>query len=50
LLEREGMSPSKAKKKIVEIRHKSLRTIQRFYKEHYSDAKWFISNFKIGET
>jgi len=47
ILEREGFKPSKAKKEIAETRRKSLRTIQRYYKEHESDARGIFKNFKI---
>jgi len=47
LLERDGMKLSKAKKEIAAKRHKSLRRIQAYYKEHEANARWFLDNFEI---
>ena len=47
-LERDGLTPGKAKKEIAKKnRRKSLRSIQRYYKENESDARWIFKNFKI---
>ena len=43
----DGLNPAKAKKEIAKKRRKSLRSIQRYYKDHVSDAMWFLENFNI---